>query len=109
MEPLANKPKILKKNIDDGYVIRYFVRHVSSRTITEIDQEQYNIFKTNRLYETVTIKWFIVGSDAIDKNTATIGLYTDPEKFIISVSQNTPTMLIGLRGMLRSPKEFVIT
>lgn len=103
-EPLGNRPKITIDNIRQGYITRYFIRHISSRDILEIDEHQYKIFISNRSYETVTLKWFIVGDAALSRNIATIQLYTNPTN---NITQNTVTMTNGLRAILR-PEQYIV-
>lgn len=105
-EPVGNKPKISIENIRTGYVMRYFIRHISSRDVLEIDEKQYSVFQSNSLYETFTLKWFILGKEAEHKNLTSIRLYTD---FTKNIGKLTPVMMSGLLGLLRSPKEFIIT
>lgn len=105
IEPLGNRPKITINNIRQGYITRYFIRHISSRDILEIDEYQYKIFVSNRSYETFSLKWFITGNDAVTKNTSTIQLYTNPTN---NITQNTIIMSNGLRAVLR-PNQYVVS
>lgn len=96
-EPFGNTPKISLKNIQDGYVTRYFLRHVSRRDVLEVDKKQYDIFSRNAFYETFSLKWFILGSNAMAKNMASINLYTSTP-----ITENTTTMLNALRKTLKA-------
>jgi hypothetical protein len=59
--PLSNRPKITQADIDNGFVIRYFVRNLSTRAITEVDNAQYIAFQSNPLYQTLQLSWIITG------------------------------------------------
>lgn len=102
-EPFGNIPKILLKNIQDGFVMRYFIRHVSRRDVLEIDQKQFDVFSRNKLYETFSLKWFIT-NNAVERNSASVTLYAGTT----SVSSISPQMKDGLKRILRVPSQFVI-
>lgn len=59
--PHSNKPKITSTDIANGYVTRYFLRHISTKLITEVDKKQYEAFKNNVLYEKIDFPWVIMG------------------------------------------------
>lgn len=59
--PYSTRPKITQLDISNGFVTRYFVRHISTKLITEVDKKQYEVFKTNVLYERVEFPWVITG------------------------------------------------
>lgn len=72
-EPLSNRPKITKRDISIGYIMRYFLQHISIKNIIEVDKKQYDTFKNNPLYISVELKWTISGNKdnivAIDGKT----------------------------------------
>jgi hypothetical protein len=59
--PSTSNPIITKGDLERGSIIRYFVKHTSRQTVTEINSEQYNIFKNNPYYIVVKLPWIIVG------------------------------------------------
>jgi hypothetical protein len=62
-EPLSNKPKITKTDVARGYVVRYFVRMISTGKVTEVDKIQYDNFQTIPFYQTLKLNWIIGGND----------------------------------------------
>lgn len=56
-------PNITERDIDNGSIIRYFVRQAnhSKGDITEIDQKTYVRLKNNRLFKVITLSWKITG------------------------------------------------
>lgn len=61
--PLSSRPTISQEVLRVGYVDRYFVQNVSTQRITEVDNTQYNQFKSNPLYFVLKIRWVISGFD----------------------------------------------
>jgi len=58
-------PQLTQKNIDDGFITRYFVQKHNEQSIIEIDNVTYNIIKNDGLesvlYTIISVKWFISG------------------------------------------------
>lgn len=57
------KPILIEKNFRDGFVTRYFAKYIpaSSISITEIDESTYKQIKKNPLYQTIEVRWKILG------------------------------------------------
>lgn len=105
MNPISNRPKITSVDILNGYVNRYFVKYIGSPKIVEISKEQYFNFVSNRLYQSIEIKWIIGGND-IDILTKSghilYGAKTQNENQITVYEQLMP----GLRYMLPNTLEY---
>lgn len=101
----TNKPKITQADINNGYVMRYFVRNVSTKVVTEIDKKQYETFKNNVLYEKLELQWRITGF-------ANNILATDNNIIYGTKHSNTVTTqfyekrLPGLQRILKNPLEY---
>lgn len=56
-------PIITDKNIQDGFITRYFCKYISSNSIeiTEVDEQTYKKIQKNPLYQTISLMWKIVG------------------------------------------------
>lgn len=59
--PYNTRPKITQNDINNGYVTRYFVRHISTKVVTEVDKKQYETFRVNTLYQNISFPWVIDG------------------------------------------------
>lgn len=105
--PLSNKPRITQRNISDGYVMRYFVTHISIFRIIEVDSTQYNTLKFDPLYRTLQLKWVIGG---VANNITT----TDGKTLFGAKHQNETTVehydkqMPGLKRILTNPLEFFV-
>lgn len=57
------RPILTEKNFRDGFVTRYFAKYVpaSSVNITEIDETSFKQVKKNPLYQTIEVRWKILG------------------------------------------------
>jgi len=60
--PKATKPKVTQADVQRGSIVRYFAKGVSKSAVTEIDVEQYNIFKNNPYYTVVKMPWVLKGN-----------------------------------------------
>lgn len=103
--PYSNRPKITQTNLNNGYVTRYFVRNVSTKVITEVDEKQYEVFKNNTLHETIQFPWVITGF-------ANNKISTDNKIIYGTKHQNSVTVQFyekrfpGLQRILRDPLEY---
>jgi len=103
--PYTNKPKLTQNDLTNGYVMRYFVRNLSTKEVTEIDKKQYEEFKTNVSYEKLDLQWRISGF-------ANNKLATDNNIIYGAKHSNTVTTqfyekrLPGLQRILRNPLEY---
>lgn len=67
-EPTATVVQITQQHIDQGYLIRYFIKKINETKILEIDESQYNKFTENlfdtNMYVATKIYWFVSGETA---------------------------------------------
>lgn len=105
MYPVSSRPLITNKEVAQGYVMRYFVRFTGQNKIVEVDNRQYEIFKSTPSYQTVELRWFITGYDK--------DIVTKAGQHIDGVStQNSKTVSVynklmpGLQYMLRNTLEY---
>ena len=103
--PLSNKPKITQTDINNGYVTRYFVRHISTKVVTEVDKKQYDIFKQNTLYETIDFRWVITGYANDTLSTDNKIIYGTKHKNTVT-TQFYDKKLPGLTRLLKNPLEY---
>jgi hypothetical protein len=103
--PYTNKPKLTQNDLTNGYVMRYFVRNVSTKVVTEVDKKQYEAFKTNMLYEKLELRWLVTGFAnnklAIDNNV----IYGTKHKNTVT-TQFYENRLPGLQRILKNPLEY---
>lgn len=59
--PISYKPRILQSDINNGSIIRYFVKHISLHNIVEISKEQFSTFKNDPYHIAIQIPWIISG------------------------------------------------
>lgn len=103
--PYTNKPKVTQTDINNGYVMRYFVRNVSTKTVTEVDKKQYDVFKQNALYETLELQWNISGFANNILSTDNKIIYGTKHKNSVTV-QFYEKRLSGLNRVLSNPLEY---
>ncbi len=103
--PYSTRPKITQVDIRSGFVTRYFVRHISTKLITEVDKKQYEAFTTNVLYELVYFPWVITGfaNDTLSSDGAVI--YGTKHKNTVT-TQFYDKKLPGLTRLLKNPLEY---
>lgn len=103
--PYTNKPKITQTDLINGYVMRYFVRNVSTREVIEIDKKQYEAFKNNVLYEKLDLQWRITGfaNDIVSTDNKII--YGTKHSNTVT-TQFYDKRLPGLQRILRNPLEY---
>lgn len=104
--PIDTRPRITNTAISNQYVTRYFVQSVSNKKIYEVDQVQYNVFKTNPYYIAIQMPWIIAG----DANTKTLGsqlILGAIDKNINIVKYYNETMR-GLSRKLTNPLEYFV-
>jgi len=105
MYPLSNRPKITRKDIGLGYVMRYFIKTTSFKDIIEVDQKQYELFRTNTNYITLELKWLISGfANDIEAQDGNI-IYGVRHKNRVTIDWYTQK-LPGLDRILRNPLEY---
>jgi hypothetical protein len=102
--PYSTRPKITQVDVRSGFVTRYFVRHISTKLITEVDKKQYEAFKTNVLYERVEFPWVITGfaNDTLSSDgTIIYGAKHKNTVTAVFYDKNMP----GLTRLLSNPLE----
>jgi hypothetical protein len=107
MTPLSNKPKITPLDLARGEVMRYFVRHVATGKVTEIDSNQFESFSSNPLYERAKFAWIITGLSEDSRAINGKPIYGTRHKNTIT-TEFYNKRLPGLRGILRNPLEFFV-
>lgn len=103
--PYANTPKITQTDINNGYVTRYFVRNISTKAITEVDKKQYDMFKTNVLYEKLDLRWGISGF-ANNKLAADNNIIYGTKHSNSVITQFYNKRLPGLNRLLSNPLQY---
>lgn len=103
--PISIKPKITKDDVSNGFIKRYFAKTASSPTIYEINNTQYNYYKTDPYFQTLELMWLISGND--ENTTSTdgniiYGVKHQNEKIVEYYNSKMP----GLRRVLKNPLEF---
>jgi len=121
--PNASSIVIMKKDVINGYITRYFYKKVNETTVTETNKTQYDLFQTGRydknIYKTAVVKWIITGETqdivkngvvqkgVIEKNNifkqAAIRkmpeletVLTDPLQYYVDDTYNIPVDINGL-------------
>lgn len=106
--PIPNTVSITTSAIRQGNVIRYFVQKINTKTITEIDQNQFNDWKSaiidNIIYKAAKIVWYITGekSDSINGNIKIEGVKTKNIKQINMINKKLP----GISNILTDPLQY---
>ena len=105
--PVNKKPSIDDLNYDNDFFLRYFTQKCTSEkfTIYEIDLKQYEIFKKNPFYKTVSVIWKIKGEiDTItdEKGERELGVY----EFNLNQVRKTQKIINGISLVLNNPLEF---
>ena len=103
--PYSNRPKITQTNLNNGYVTRYFVRNVSTKVITEVDEKQYEVFKNNTLHETIQFPWMIAGVANNQLSTDNKIIYGTKHKNTVTTNFYEDRMP-GLKRVLSNPLEY---
>jgi hypothetical protein len=103
--PAANRPKITSRALDDGIVMRYFVKRISSGTIIEVDAVQYSTFASNPYYQTISLPWTITGND-INTTTRTGHIIYGAQHKNTEIVKLYNVRMSGLAQLLRNPLEY---
>lgn len=100
-------PKINKTDIDNGYIVRYFVKqvnHISVVDILEIDQQTYDRLSQNSMYQAIKIHWKISGS--VDDTTFSGVSVPGVKNGNIRATQEADKEMPGLKYKLLNPLQF---
>ncbi len=86
---ISYKPIITPQDIDNGYVMRYFVRPTAQKAgeITEINLNTYQTVYNNVLYTAISIPWQIKGNVADVFQTLSDGTIIKTTTGIVSVNR----------------------
>lgn len=98
--PVSYRPKITQQDINRGAISRYFVQYVSGRSVIEVDENQYNIFKNNPYYVTVKMPWVLTGN--LHTSGSVLSVEEQNQRILNYYSQTLP----GLRKQVRSAGEY---
>ena len=104
-DPQSNRPKITEQSIANGYLMRYFVKQVSSQKIVEVDKKQYDVFRNNAFYESLEMKWVISGYNKDITTTNGQVVYGAGHRNEVSLDFYDKKMP-GLKRILRNPLEY---
>ena len=104
-DPRSNRPKITERNITDGYVMRYFVKQISSKKVIEVDKNQYDVFKNNPFYQNLEMKWVIGGYDKDITSADGQMIYGAGHRNEVSLDFYEKKMS-GLKRVIRNPLEY---
>lgn len=104
--PKYVRPTITQTDVDNGFIIRYFLRQANDQTfIVEVDKNQYQQFKQNPRFIGTEIQWKIIGKlDTVPLNNG-INLYGVKDVNRITVSDADLTFG-GLRNYISDYGEF---
>lgn len=74
MTPVSFRPIITLTNVEDKYIDRYFVQSANDKdSIVEVDAKQFEMFKTNPRFVTISLRWKIVGiTGTVKRNDGTL-------------------------------------
>jgi hypothetical protein len=107
ISPLSNKPKITADDIEAGVINRYFLRNISTKKITEVDEKQYQAFTNNPYYQAVIIPWTI-GGNALDITTQTGYVIRGAIYKNTEVAKLYDAKMPGINRLLYNPQEFFV-
>jgi len=105
---ISHRPIISSKNLNDGYINRYFVQKINETWIIEINELLYkqlvNDGIESKLYQFVSITWYISGNiqDLVYGITTSTGIITKNLQQI----QNASKIIPNITTKLSNPLEF---
>lgn len=103
--PLSNRPKITSKEIAAGSVTRYFVKHVSTGKVTEIDEVQNRYFSSHPYYQAISFQWAVGGNDKNITGRGGTTIY-GTEHRNTEITRYYNQKMPGLNLLLKNPLEF---
>jgi len=103
--PTIHIPKIEKNDFENGFILRFFLKKVNDKFITEIDNNQYDLFSTSPFYKTTSINWKITGprNNIIKDGRVEIEGVEDHNLKEIQTAELT---LQGMKQKLTNPLQF---
>ena len=105
-QPIKIPLSITTTDIQNKFVVRYFIKKINDSQIIEINQKQYNDWKNNNidriLYKAVDLVWFISGNinDTINGSTKIPGVLTSNQQNIDVASKTIPELKSYLSNLL---------
>jgi hypothetical protein len=85
--PVPKLPIITQRDVENKYIIRYFVRLVNDKDyVVEVDKGQYEEFSENPRFITTQIKWKIIGKKETLKLISGINIHgvEDQNKILVA-------------------------
>jgi hypothetical protein len=107
--PQYVKPVVTLRDADSLYIDRYFVQAVTDPNyIVEVDNIQYDTFKTNPRFTSAKIRWKIVGKQESIRTTGNTVLYGVGDINRDEILRTDLTMP-GIRLYIRDYTEFWVS
>lgn len=103
--PQASKPVVTKTDINNGYIIRYFIQRINDPTILEINQTTYQKWSANtidkKMHIATELQWFITGNieDSTIRGVFIPGIMTKNKESITKASSNIPDLSLILTNL----------
>lgn len=97
--PRGSTPTVTKKDIDNGYIMRYFLQRINDPTILEVNQTTYNDWASNvidkKMYNAANIQWQITGNveDSVILGAFNPGVITQNRIAVETASNSIPDLL----------------
>jgi len=103
--PVSSPVIINKEIIDQGFVLRYFIKKINEPAIIEINQSQYTDWSNRKIdrtmYTAVSLTWYITGEipDIIKNGVTTKGVQTKNRESIAAVVDIMPELISHLTNL----------
>jgi hypothetical protein len=97
--PRGSTTPVTKKDIDNGYIMRYFLQRINDPTILEVNQTTYNDWASNiidkKMYNAASIQWQIAGNieDSVILGAFKPGVITQNKVAVETASNSIPDLL----------------
>jgi len=92
--PRGGTPVVTKKDIDAGFITRYFLQRINDPTILEVSQTTYENWASNiidkKMYNAAQIQWQITGNieDSINLGASRPGVITQNKLAVQTASKS---------------------
>jgi hypothetical protein len=103
--PVSSPVIINKEIIDQGFVLRYFIKKINDPTVIEINQSQYTDWLNQKIdrtmYTAVSLTWYITGEipDIVKNGVTTKGVQTKNRESIAAVVDIMPELISYLTNL----------
>jgi hypothetical protein len=103
--PVSSPVIINKEIIDQGFVLRYFIKKINDPTVIEINQSQYTDWLNRKIdrtmYTAVSLTWYITGEipDIVKNGVTTKGVQTKNRESIAAVVDIMPELISYLTNL----------